>query len=681
MVAWLRRLCRLRAQGQEDRTIERNGFRILRSSASPEISGLWGPFALRIVVVLTTLSGGFAQSAETTQNVPVGGATSVVERDVVENTAGDVVQDVSRGDSEDATRGDVGTKSMGPGSSVPPEEIRELFERGSRLELQRSWTDALNLYEEALHRWPKEPEIRECFNRCRCHHELARRYADPSFREQLQTCTPTSALRVCEEVLSKISNYYVEIPSWDAIFARGGQAFDFALDDETFLKLWPQITPERVSQYRKNRGEWMRGLPLTRVGEVVIAVRQLGDLVERTLQIPMQAMVFEFVAGTVSMLDPYSAYLTPNQLRDLFGQIDGNFVGIGVELRIFGNRLVVTRVLPDSPAQKGGVLVGDRLVSVDGHRWDEITIEQLASRLQGRQDSVVHIDVDREVEPNTTESVANPLRSLVLRRERVDVPSIEDVRFIDVAQGIACVRLTGFQRTTRRELEDALWTLYHEGMRALVIDVRGNPGGLLPASVDAADLFVREGPIVSTRGRNPAEDAIYNARDENTWRVPLIVLIDENSASASEIFAGAIHEHGRGTIVGTRSYGKGSVQSVVPLISTGAGLRLTTARFYSPGGTAYQDTGVSPDVYVHAAARPVGANSLQPPESLAASPTAAASPAAAQSPTTTPETPQRIPMNADPVIVAAIECLTRNQSAEPLTSTQLSSNRSTTLQP
>ncbi|MDO4558763.1 MAG: S41 family peptidase, partial [Planctomycetia bacterium] len=641
MVAWLRRWW---TKGQEDRTVNDSSPRSPRKFSILRISsGVLAGSALIMAVV----SGHFAEGAESGPVVGVG---------VVAGTDRDEI-------------------------AVPPEEIRDVLERGARLELQRSWTDALNLYEEALHRWPKEPDIRECFYRCRCHHELARRYADPSFREQLQTSTPMSALRICEEVLSRISLYYVEAPAWNEIFARGAQAFDFSLEDETFLKVWPQVTSEQVAQFRKNRGAWMRGLPLTRVSEVVVAVRQLGDLVERTLRIPMQAMVFEFIAGTVSMLDPYSAYLTPNQLRDLFGQIDGNFVGIGVELRIFGNRLVVTRVLPDSPAQRGGVLVGDRLVSVDGNRWNEVTIEQLASRLQGRQGSVVQIEVDRgddmekvgnigtsgNVSDSGSGNLADTVRSLTLRRERVDVPSIEDVRFIDSAQGIACLRLTGFQRTTRRELEDALWSLYHEGMRSLVIDVRGNPGGLLPASVDAADLFVKEGPIVSTRGRNPAEDAIYNARGENTWRVPLIVLIDENSASASEIFAGAIHEHGRGTIVGTRSYGKGSVQSVVPLVSTDAGLRLTTARFYSPGGSAYQDTGVSPDVFVHAAARPVGAtrenvSGASGPQNLNTS------------------SPERVPLHTDPVIVAAIECLTRHQRPEQ-TATQISSARGAAMSP
>jgi carboxyl-terminal processing protease len=139
----------------------------------------------------------------------------------------------------------------------------------------------------------------------------------------------------------------------------------------------------------------------------------------------------------------------------------------------------------------------------------------------------------------------------------------------------------------------------------LIIDVRGNPGGLLTGAVEVADKFVQQGTIVSTRGRSPQEDFDYKAHAVGTWRVPLVVLIDGDSASASEIFAGAIHDHRRGTIVGVRSYGKGSVQGIFPLQVSKAGVRLTTAKFYSPSGQAISDVGVSPDVEVRTAAKPI----------------------------------------------------------------------------
>jgi len=150
-----------------------------------------------------------------------------------------------------------------------------------------------------------------------------------------------------------------------------------------------------------------------------------------------------------------------------------------------------------------------------------------------------------------------------------------------------------------------LWQLHRDGMKSLIVDVRGNPGGLLPAAVEVADKFVASGTIVSTRGRNSHEDFDYQAHAAGTWQVPLVVLIDGDTASAGEIFAGAIHDHRRGTVVGQRSYGKGSVQGIFCLNASKAGVRLTTAKFFSPGGHAISHNGVYPDVVVRTAKKPV----------------------------------------------------------------------------
>jgi carboxyl-terminal processing protease len=175
----------------------------------------------------------------------------------------------------------------------------------------------------------------------------------------------------------------------------------------------------------------------------------------------------------------------------------------------------------------------------------------------------------------------------------------------DQERGVGYFKLTSFQKTTSRDIDDALWQLRNQGMRSLIIDLRGNPGGLLTASVEVADKFLEGGIVVSTRGRNPNEDFVYSAHRDGTWSLPLIILIDHDSASASEILAGAIRDHGRGTVIGTRSYGKGSVQGIFPLNASNYGLRLTTSKFYSPKGRAYCNVGVEPDVVVQRVARPV----------------------------------------------------------------------------
>ena len=191
-----------------------------------------------------------------------------------------------------------------------------------------------------------------------------------------------------------------------------------------------------------------------------------------------------------------------------------------------------------------------------------------------------------------------------IRRQHVEVPSVDEVKMLDRNFGVGYLKLTCFQKTTSRDLDAALWKLHREGMKRLIIDLRGNPGGLLTSSVEVADKFIDEGTIVSTRGRSALEDYNYTAHRAGTWSVPLVVLIDGDSASASEIFAGAIRDHRRGSIIGQRSYGKGSVQGIFPLSLAGSGVRLTTAKFYSPKGHPISNVGVQPDVKVHTAAKP-----------------------------------------------------------------------------
>jgi len=219
----------------------------------------------------------------------------------------------------------------------------------------------------------------------------------------------------------------------------------------------------------------------------------------------------------------------------------------------------------------------------------DISTEKAAGLLKGELGSFVQVMV---VDAN------GMARRLRLRRERVDVPSVEDAHIIDPEAGIAYLKLTSFQKTTSRDFDAALRKLLRQRMRSLIVDVRGNPGGLLTESVEVADKFIVDGTIVSTRGRSPREDFDYKAHREGTWRVSLVVLIDHDSASASEIFASAIRDHRRGTIVGSRSYGKGSVQGIFPLRTANSGLRLTTARFYSPNGQPISHNGVEPDVVV-----------------------------------------------------------------------------------
>jgi carboxyl-terminal processing protease len=318
--------------------------------------------------------------------------------------------------------------------------------------------------------------------------------------------------------------------------------------------------------------------------------------------LPIQTCVYEFTCGAIIALDPWSAFMTSNQYGETMSQIEGNFVGLGVELKTHPGSLEIVAVIADGPAGRAGIAAGDHIVEVDGHSVEQLGSEVAADALRGVEGSEILITVLRG------ENERRPVR---LQRRRVEIPSVENVSLVDPQAGIGYIRLSSFQKTTVRDFDAALWQLHSQGMRALIVDVRGNPGGLLNAAVEISDRFLTDGVIVSTRGRNPLEDYVHRAKPAGTWNVPLVVLVDENSASASEIFAAAIADHNRGAIVGCQSYGKGSVQGIFPLNVGGGGVRLTTAKFYSPSGVTISQRGVTPGIPVQTVAR-IGDSSAPP---------------------------------------------------------------------
>ncbi len=294
------------------------------------------------------------------------------------------------------------------------------------------------------------------------------------------------------------------------------------------------------------------------------AVEAAARLAQQRLGIAPTAVVLECLCGATNALDPYSAYLTPDQLNDVYAQIEGNFVGLGVELKAKDGGLTIVRVISGSPAEEAGVRAGDRILAVDGQATAKLSTDQAANLLQGPEGSSVRLSLA---------AVGQSPRQVSVRRRVVEVPSIDQVGIIDPQYGVGYFKLTCFEKTTARDLDAALWKLHREGMKSLVVDVRGNPGGLLVSAVEVVDRFVDRGVIVSTRGRIAQEDYTYSAHEQSKWRMPLVVLIDQDSASAAEIFAGAIRDHRRGTIVGVRSFGKGSVQGIFPLDDSNAGMR------------------------------------------------------------------------------------------------------------
>lgn len=476
--------------------------------------------------------------------------------------------------------------------------ISEFLDRGQALEIERRWSEAVATYEDALRHFPGDPAIKQRFDVARQHFDVARRYADRSFRAALERLSPSATLDLYGEVLLKIHAHYVDTPRWQELLEAGTRSLAVALSESAFLETnFISAKPEQVSALLADLERLLAARPIQTRFEAREAVQAAAALAQRQIGVGQNAVVMEFLSGAVNTLDPYSTYLTPDQLNEVYSQIEGNFVGLGVELKAQNGALLILRVIPRSPASRGGLREGDRIVAIDGRETRDLSADRAANLLQGEPGSVADITIER---PDAS------LHRLLIRRERVEVPGVDQAGIRDRSRGIAYLKLGCFQKSTCRDVEDALWKLHREGMRSLVIDLRGNPGGLLVAAVEVADLFLDRGVIVTTHGRNAYEDFTYTAREPGTWHVPLVVLIDQDSASAAEIFAGAIRDQQRGTIVGRRSFGKGSVQGIFPLGVGGAGLRLTTAKFFSPLGRPYSGLGVEPHVVVRQTARPSG---------------------------------------------------------------------------
>ncbi len=447
-------------------------------------------------------------------------------------------------------------------------------------------------------------DLRQRYDLAKIHCDISRRHTEIAYRNRLATLSELDARRVYGEVLGRIGSHHVDAPNYARLVSRGCLAMDVAIEEPAFASLYAaQATPDRRTLYRDQVSRVIDGRTVgTRVEAETIAA-WVARIAHSTLGIPPAITIMEMTAAAVGGLDEYSAFLTTGQLDDLYAQIEGNFVGLGVELKGADDGLLVVHVIPGSPAERAGLKAGDHLVGVGGQSLGGMAVDEAAQLLQGPEGSVVTLAVAR------SGSVA---RAMSVRREHVEVPSIEDVQIVEPTTGVAYIKLTSFQKTTAADLETSLRRLDMSGMRSLVIDLRGNPGGLLSAAVDVADLFLDRGLVVATRGRCPDEDFNYSATRSGTWRVPLVLIIDGDSASSSEIFAGAMRDHGRATIVGTRSYGKGSIQGIFPLDTAGVGLRLTTAKFFSPNGRPYSNIGVDPDLVVHSAARPVDGQMVAP---------------------------------------------------------------------
>jgi carboxyl-terminal processing protease len=311
------------------------------------------------------------------------------------------------------------------------------------------------------------------------------------------------------------------------------------------------------------------------------------DYVEETKS---KDLIYGAIKGMLETLDPHSAFMSPSMFKEMQEETKGRFEGLGIEITLKDGVLTVVSPIEDTPAFKAGIQAGDQILKIDGESTKNFTLMDSVKRLRGPKGSKVTITIMRE-------GLTKPKDFTLVR----DVIPIRSVRYELLDKHYGYIRLSQFQDKTDSDFEKAMKALEEESkgkLYGLVLDLRNNPGGLLDQAVKISDRFIDSGTIVSIDGRREEVKQKWVAHPEGTMpRYPLVVLINGGSASGAEIVAGAIQDHGRGILVGSQTFGKGSVQTIIPL-KDGAGLRLTTARYYTPNGRSIQAKGIVPDIIV-----------------------------------------------------------------------------------
>ncbi len=340
------------------------------------------------------------------------------------------------------------------------------------------------------------------------------------------------------------------------------------------------LVPQSAST-QEEKADTYRQLKL--FGDVFERVR--ADYVE---EVSDEELIEAAIRGMLSSLDPHSSYLDPKSFQDMRVQTKGEFGGLGIEVTMESGLVKVVSPIDDTPAYRAGVQAGDLVSHLDGDPILGLTLSEAVEKMRGPVNTDIVLTIRRDGQ--------EPFDLTITR----DVITVRSVRS-RLEGKVGYLRITAFNEQTTPGLEAAIEKLKEaagESLQGYVLDLRNNPGGLLDQAISVSDAFLTQGEIVSTRGRHADDAQRFNAREGDLAEgMPIVVLINGGSASASEIVAGALQDHGRAIVMGTRSFGKGSVQTIIPLSANGA-MRLTTSRYYTPSGISIQATGIEPDIVV-----------------------------------------------------------------------------------
>ncbi|MCM8780400.1 MAG: S41 family peptidase [Candidatus Omnitrophica bacterium] len=338
----------------------------------------------------------------------------------------------------------------------------------------------------------------------------------------------------------------------------------------------------------------MSGIDAKKKDELYRQVRLFSDALtiihtDYVEEIEPKNLIYGALKGMLSSLDQHSQFMDPDTYNELKVDTEGKFGGLGIEITIKDGMLTVVTPIEDTPAWKAGIKANDRIVKINNELTRDMSLTEAVKRLRGKPGESVNLVILRESE--------RKLLEFKIVRDIIKIKDIKEARILE--DGVGYIRLVEFRENTSKDMDEALNKLKKEGMVSLILDLRNNPGGLLDVAVNVTEKFIERGKlIVSTKGRKNTQNLEFFSRIENPLTdIPMAVLINEGSASGSEIVAGCLQDYKRAIIVGTRSFGKGSVQTIIPL-SDGSALRLTTSKYFTPSGRQIHQNGVLPDIVV-----------------------------------------------------------------------------------
>ena len=505
--------------------------------------------------------------------------------------------------------------SLSAQEPVPPlglvasstEKIEDVRRQARAAEKQGDWLKACWRYDEILRRERGNVAAREAYHRCLRRLQITTRHNDRGYRDALASLTFSQALDVYEQVLNIVRPAYVDRDKADlgTLFKHGLTELRFALEDEAFLREHLQGVPlEAIRAFRTKLQEW----PARRLASASEARDQVTAVLNIAFRsgIPDRsslsvAVALEFASGACSGLDEYSLFFNPSHFGDLMASWRGKYAGIGAELAInIDGQLQITHVYPRSPAEEAK-LEGAYLLRIDQLRTDTLPAYYAAERLRGEVGTTVELEVvlPGQMEPQVYKLVRRP----------VTVGTVEsDViaeNMMEMQDRVGYLRITSFHKSTLQDVKEALARLQSAGVKGLILDLRGNPGGSFPAAVKVSELFLPEGSlVVLTQGTvKEFDQQQFRVGSLNPFALPMVVLVDGETASAAEVLAGCLKEQGRARIIGQTTFGKGTIQVLIPmdkspLQKTPGGIRVTVAKFYWPGRNTDGGRGIVPNDFV-----------------------------------------------------------------------------------